>query len=397
MRVRNRVKRFANGGFQPQVEALEPKRCLSATLPHAVTPAVHAVAAAVIAPHVTAAVSTHVTTPTTPAITQVGTSLRITDPTGGDTITIADDGAGDITATITNTSTSATVIASESFTGINRVIINSTGGDETLDYTLTGALAQAERIQASLAKGSNKVDIEATSGISSGSLFLDVNASGGTNTVTENFGDLTSAKLFDVTNVGGGGNTVTEDLTDADEGTVLSSSKVLLSINGSGGDNTLDSTVTGSLSTATDSTTGSTLLFDIQGSGGENTIDATVNGDIDAGSIVGGSVGANANGGDCGHSSTSSSVGGDTVSFNYDGNVLGTLGVRVTGSGNAETLNTNIVVESASTGKVFAVERVSHHGSTPDTLTFNVTDNSAVGGVTGLSKLSGEDHRLSGR
>ena len=70
--------------------------------------------------------------------------------------------------------------------------------------------------------------------------------------------------------------------------------------------------------------------------------------------------------------------------------MLGTLGVGVSGSGNAETLNTNITVEagSTSTGKVFAVERVSHHGNTPDTLVFNVTDDTAVDGTTGLAKLS---------
>jgi hypothetical protein len=379
MRVRNFLKTRGSFGYCPHVEALEPKRCLSASLQHAPVVA-----------HVTAAVVAHVTTPTA-SITQVGNTLRITDPTGGDTITVADDGTGDISAGITNTSTSASVVTTASFTGITRVIVNSTGGDETLDYTLTGALTQSERIQATLTKGGNIVDVEATDGLSSSSLFLDVSASGGANNVTENFGALTSSKLFDTTNVSGGGNTVTENLTDADDtaaGTELSSSTAFIGINGSGGDNTLDSTVTGGLSTATDSTTTSTLLFDIEGSGGLNTVGATVDGDIGAGSLVGGSVSAGGNG-FCGFGK-SSSVGGDTVSLTYDGKVLGILAVGVSGSGNAETLDTSITVEagSGSTGKVFAVERVSHHGSTPDTLVFNVTDDTAIGGTTGLAKLS---------
>jgi hypothetical protein len=359
---RSAKKSGRSKGYRPRVEALEPKRCLSASLPH-------------VAPKVATVVAPHVTTPAA-SIVQVGTTLRITDPTGGDTIAVTDNGTGGVTAAITNTSTTASVVDSVSFTGITRVIIISTGGDEILDYTLTGALAQAERIQATLTKGGNTADFELPDGVSGASLYLDVNASGGDNNVTENFGGVTSSKIFDSTYVTGGGNMVTEDLTDADAA-VLSSSKVYLGIDGSGGDNTLASTVTGDL-------TASTLLFDIHGSGGLNNVSATVTGDIDGTSTVGGSVGAD--GGGCGRSS---SAGGDTVLFNYDGNVSGTLGVGVNGSGNDETLITTIVIEadSAATGKVFAVETVSHHGTTPDTLTFNVTDDTAVSGVTGLAKL----------
>jgi hypothetical protein len=426
--------------FQPRLETLEPRLCLSVSLPSAGKSLKPAAAAPI------------------EAVAISGNTLLVNDNVAGDTITVADNGSGGVTATISNPANSA--VATANGTGITNIEVKATGGDETVDYSLTptapatsAPLTEAESLNLNFGKGSgNTASLDFSQGITGGKLRLDVAGTGGENKVTETFGVISSSDVSNHTQLGGGMNAVTETfgaITSSDVsnhvsagggmntvsesfgaisssnianhtklgggmnsvsetfGAIsssnvanrtsarggmnsvnesfgsLSSAKVLNSTLVGGGQNTLAASIG---STATPANlAASDLVFNVLGTGGENTLSLTANANLDAQSHLD----ANLSGGLRGHGPFGhiTGAGGDNVSFNYAGVDDGTLGLSLSGKGGGETLAANVSIGPGSTGSLFGAVSVPKQRDTAvsNDLTFDIADNSAT--PSSLAKL----------
>ena len=335
-------------GFRPRLEALEPRLCLSVSLPN-------------VAKNVKPAVPTPVET-----VVVSGNTLTVNDNVAGDMITITDNGSGTVTATLSGNGATATGNT------ITTIRVNASGGGDTITDTLSAALTESESLTLKLSKGAHNNVTLTYDGITGGKLYLDVDADGGADTINETFGALSNARLYNNTSADDGANIVSESFG------ALSSSNVYNNTFLSGGANMLTGTVNGSLTASTPTASGSDMYFNALGSGGSNTLDLTVNGDIDAPSLLDANLSGGLGG--CGVFGHAKGTGSDKISFTYTGADNGTLGLSLSGSGGNETLAANVTVNAGSTGKLYGAVAVPKQKSTtlPNSLTFNVFDNSAT-------------------
>ena len=311
----HRVSRFrSKKSYRSHVERLEPRLCLSAS------------------------------------VTTQNHTLKVSDSNAGDTITVTDDGAGNINVTITN---GTTAVASGSGMGIRDVRISATGGGDTVDYlygvpsvvgTTTSALKphshssspstnNNESITMDLRGGSNTAALDFSAGISNADLDIDVDTSGGMNNVSEKIGALDQRHLFD-------------------------------NVSGRGGGDTFNATLNGNLSA-------SRAIFAIVGKGDGDTLGLSATGDIAADSLLAAYV-------------DGSHQGGDTISFDYTGALNGKLFAAADGRGGNETITQSVTVNEGSTGKLFTFMDAGK-GSAAKNLTLDLTDNS--GGAGNASTL----------
>jgi hypothetical protein len=320
------------------------------------------------------------TAPAPAGVFQHGQTLVIHGDGSNDTITVTDDGKGDVSASITL----ATGTKSLSATGIRAITIESGGGNDTIGYALTGTLGQAEKIQVCLDKGSSQVNLDFSAGVMDTALAVLFTGARGSNQITTQFGAITGSRVNLTENLGPAGAT-----THVNFGGALSGSDATVVINGGAaadqvfaevgnetnanlqfltrlgnGANTFDLESTGNL-------VNSIEHFEVDGGSGGNTItfDAKgVNADLTSRLNLHAYLGA----------------GADNVTENYSGVMDGELdGVIATGAG-ADTVNMNLTLDQGSTGRVH-VRAYGNKGD--DTMTFDVNDNSNPGGKSTLSLL----------
>jgi hypothetical protein len=160
--------------YHARFESLESRRCLSASTLKLLIPAIRPSAAA----------------PPPASITTQGHTLTVKDTEAADTITVTDDGAGDVSVAITNSTGGS--VASASGTGITYVRITGSGGGDTVDYNLGGTLTVTaatkplihpsfsssatnhESISIDLSKGTNTVNFADPNGLNGSNLELDI-------------------------------------------------------------------------------------------------------------------------------------------------------------------------------------------------------------------------------
>ena len=333
---------LSNRKYRARFESLEQRQCLSASALKLVAP---------VKPAVT-------TTPPPATVTTSGHTLTVKDTEAGDTITVTDDGMGDVSVNITNNSGS---VATGSGTGIHSVVINTTGGDDTVDYTF-GAVSAAkpaikppassssnfnESICMNLGKGGNTVDFTDAAGLTDINLSLSINASGGSNTITETFGALSSSKLFNWVTAGGSSTNTPN--------------------------NTVTTTLTGGL-------TSSQAFFAELGGSGDDSLNLSVTGEIDAESLLTAELGGGFKG-------------GDTIDFIYSGILDGKLYAGTTGTGGDESLSQNITVADGSTGSLYSL-MAAGKGSSANTFDYTLTDDSGGSGTAAstLKHVGRHDH-----
>ncbi len=112
------------------------------------------------------------------AIDTVGHTLTISGDDSANTITISDDGNGDITAS----ETTANGTLSATATGISRILVDTRGGNDVINYTLTGNLTNAEKLAFDLGKGADQPNLDFSPGISA-NLGVTVNGGAGSDAV----------------------------------------------------------------------------------------------------------------------------------------------------------------------------------------------------------------------
>ena len=95
-------------------------------------------------------------------ISQAGAHLLITGDDSANAVVVRDDGHGHITASITSGGSTITTKAA----GVSKVVINTLGGDDSLDYRLTGNLLVAEELDVDLGAGNDRAYIDLYRGLS---------------------------------------------------------------------------------------------------------------------------------------------------------------------------------------------------------------------------------------
>jgi hypothetical protein len=110
-----------------------------------------------------------------------GHTLVVQGDANANTVAITDDGQGNVTATIDG----------KSVTGahINRVVVNTGAGNDTLNYTLTGSLAVSEAVFIQMGTGTDSATLDFTPGVSKGNLRLSAEGKG-TDTITASLGSI---------------------------------------------------------------------------------------------------------------------------------------------------------------------------------------------------------------
>jgi hypothetical protein len=315
-------------------------------------------------------------------------TLIVHGDNNADTISIVDDGKGDVSATITPAAGNA---ISGSGTGITNVRIESGNGDDTVNYSLSGALSQNQSINLGLGKGMDSVTLDFSAGVSNARLRVGIEGGRGADQLITNFGTLTNAKVALFGELGKG----------ADQATLnfgaINQSRVLSELHTGRGNDTVTTSFGGDI---TDSNVG--VSADL--GGGDDTYTGTLGGNI----LGSSNVGLRANGGTGNDDITINGPavnvaansrlgldldggrGTDSVTLNWEGQLNGALAVREDGGRGNDTLIQNLTVDSGSTGKLNA-RLDAGRGNDSDTL--NVVDNSGgAGNPSTLSKLDAVIH-----
>jgi hypothetical protein len=123
-------------------------------------------------------------------------TLTLTGDAHDSLMIVGDDGRGDFKVTLNG--------HLNWFSGVQKVVINSTTGNDTIDYTLTGALTTSEQLNLNLGNGSDQVRLNFKQNITAHSLAITVNGDGGDQDVSAEFGKITNTQLHLAANLGNG-------------------------------------------------------------------------------------------------------------------------------------------------------------------------------------------------
>jgi len=324
--------------------------------------------------------------PSAAGIVQSGHTLAIQGDGANDTITVSDNGQGGVTASITLANGTKTLAA----TGITDIKIEGGGGNDTINYALTGVLSQSEQLMLCLDKGSSTATLDYSAGLSKSALAVAIGGGTGSNHITTNFGAITNSQLVLTECLGSGGATANVNF-----GGLVSGSLTNVTINGGAGNDHVFAQVS--------SFTSSNLQFYAHLGGGTNTFDMETTGtaqnpislqnsvvhfDVDTGS-GGNAITFNANNVNVDLTSrlnleTCSGAGKDNVTLNYSGQLNGELHLDLEGGAGNDTMSAILTLAQGSTGRVNGLMR---GGAGNDTMTFDIYDNSNPGGKSTLSDL----------
>jgi hypothetical protein len=139
--------------------------------------------------------------------------LDVIDGGGANSVLVRDDGHGDVRVTLDG--------RTRSFRGVRELLLNSTTGDDTINYALTRTLTTSELIRLNLGKGNDQVHLDFSKGVSAPHLNIGINGGGFQGSqqgVTAVFGAITNSDLRLAARMGGGWDHVTTRFNGALEG-----------------------------------------------------------------------------------------------------------------------------------------------------------------------------------
>jgi len=287
-----------------------------------------------------------------------GGTMRIIGDGGANAVTVTDDGAGNVVATCDSM---APVTAS----GIRKIIINTKGGNDTVNFTATGQLNTRLDLYLALGSGNDTANL-AFAAINS-RLKLNADLGSGNDTINTNLDQEIKAGARADLNVWGDNGADTWILSVNE---VRSKAKLDAWFDGGSNNDTLDVRLGDPIDAG--------AKVDITGKGRDGNdsllVDATTFG-TGANIAKGAELEVNLDGG----------KGVDTLTMTYEGEVDGELEFRLDGDSGNDTVSATATVSAGSTGKVSALVE---GDSGNDNLTLNITDASA-GQAKVKAKLDG--------
>ncbi|HVS35843.1 MAG TPA: hypothetical protein VMS17_09695, partial [Gemmataceae bacterium] len=87
-------------------------------------------------------------------------------------------------------------------TGVQQILINSTTGNDTINYALTNPLTTSEQLKLKLGSGNDTVKLDFSKGVTAPSLGVSINGGGGDENVAVDFGAITNTNLQLSANLG---------------------------------------------------------------------------------------------------------------------------------------------------------------------------------------------------
>jgi hypothetical protein len=274
-----------------------------------------------------------------------GSTLYIIGDNLNNVVTITDNGNGQITGSIDGQVTTGL--------GITKVVVNTKGGDDTLNYTLANQLVTPLTLKIDMGNGYNQANLSFLPGVVSPSLTVNVNGGPGTDHVTAAFGSIFNTRLVFNTNLGQGQDTFDGTLA----GDLLGRANVQFNVAARGGG------------------------LHIGGDGGGSERVAHLgNNDVIALHALGVNIASRAQLA----LNVSGGLGADDIALDYQGQVNGALKVLASGGRGDDTVAANLTIDYGSTGSLNA-DVQGNKGN--DDLTLNVYDNSGTGGASSLKTL----------
>jgi hypothetical protein len=150
---------------------------------------------------------------TCPSVAFQGHVLTVTGTSGADQIVVRDGGHGNST---------------RSYSSVQKIVINSQGGNDKIEYAMTAPLTVAEQIVINAGPGNNVINLNFSKGISAPSLSVQVQAGTGDDTLSATFGSIVNTNLSFNANLGNG----FDHCSVALNGDVTGSAKVAVALTG---------------------------------------------------------------------------------------------------------------------------------------------------------------------
>ncbi len=321
------------------------------------------------------------------SITFTGSSMVIQGDNLANDVTITDDGAGGVSATITSPAGDT----SASGSGITNIQVITGGDDDTVDYTFSDALTTDRVITLNLGAGDDQATVDASPGVIQADLILKANTNAGDDTLTGIFGDVLQSNVQISGQLGNG-----DDSVQLDFGTILDSTVGINVTEGQGADQMTvnlgeilqgDVNVQGNLGAGDDNfaatlggevSGGSEVNLGVDGGAGMDAIDLIASGiDIEAGALV--------------LASFKGGQGDDAISAIYDGVVSGMFAFSADGGAGIDTIAADLTADAGSIGSLLGSVK---GGQGDDNLTLNLVDNS--GTPSTLDDIAGIINSLQG-
>jgi hypothetical protein len=164
MRSRQADPNLGRAGTLPSLEVLEDRTCPSSVLLH-------------------------------------GHNLLITGNSGSDVITVRDGGHGNVSVSVRDSRGHA---VTHSLNGVQSIQIKALGGNDKVDYALTGALTVSESINVDLGSGNNTAVMNFGQGVSAPALKVNVVGGGNDDALHAVFGAIRNSDVVFQTNLGNG-------------------------------------------------------------------------------------------------------------------------------------------------------------------------------------------------
>jgi hypothetical protein len=135
------------------------------------------------------------------SIVLTGHNLLITGNTSSEVVTVRDGGHGDVNVSVLD---SAGHVMSRSLSGVNSIQIKDLGGNDKVDYALTGVLTGSESITVDLGSGNNTAMMNFSKGVSAPALKVNVVGGANDDTLQAVFGNIHNSNVDFETNLGNG-------------------------------------------------------------------------------------------------------------------------------------------------------------------------------------------------
>ncbi len=195
-------------------------------------------------------------------------TLTLTGSSTSNTFTLRDSGNGTISATVTDAQGHHTTLTRS---GVQKIAIDSTAGNDRVNYTLLNRLTASEQISLNLGKGTDTVSFDFSKGVSAHSLSINIEGAQSADHINAVFGPVQNTHLNFATHLGTGPSQYKAALNGALTGTA----NVNLSVSGNVGYDGMNVQVHGNIAPT------AALTISEHGGSGKDTMHADYWGKVD--------------------------------------------------------------------------------------------------------------------